>query len=261
MARVRVESGEQCPGAVALVLELATASPASRRRLERVPVLERLHSRLLVDAKHGVASCRRRDVKIADYTHLRPEFGIRTVQPETDVMRTNLLEREDAANLGLAQDEAGCSRQRGPKRVESPHASERQLAVCWAFARELDQLQPDEHGHRRRAARAPRVLERVELRPRPESLLPLANRALPATKCPRDRRVALTAPTEQHDLSALNQPRRAPPRPHDRLQLPASRCSQLERRGEDTWQSVQSDGPRPDGFNRFIPSRTSGAKY
>ena len=52
-----------------------------------------------------------------------------TVQPETDVMRTNLLVREDATNLGLAQDEMGCSRQRGPKRVESPHASERHASL------------------------------------------------------------------------------------------------------------------------------------
>ena len=107
-------------------------------------------------------------------------------------------------------------------------------AVSWAFAREFDQLQPDEHGYGGRAARTLIVLERCELRPRPESLLPLVDRVPLTTNRPRDRGIAPTAPSEKYDSSPLNQARHASSRPHDRLKLPAHRRSKLQRTRKGT---------------------------
>src|SRR5580658_302482 len=145
-----IEGGKKRPCAVTTIFELAAPRLAACGRLERVLVLESLHPRLFIDAKHHVTGSRFRQVDVADSADLRPKVGVGAMQPETYMVRTNLLHGEDAPNLGLAQQKAAYAEQRGTQRICRPHVSKRELALEGAITGELDQLEPNERRHRGR---------------------------------------------------------------------------------------------------------------
>ena len=90
--------------------------------VRRMSSLESLHG-LLVDA-HDHRALRRIEVEVADSLRLRQEVRVLAVQPLRDVMRTDLLEPEDAPDLAGAQAVAGLGRQNVGQRAVGPHVPE-----------------------------------------------------------------------------------------------------------------------------------------
>ena len=128
--------------------------------------------------------------------------------------------------------------------VERPDFAERQLALRWPVARELDELEAHEHRDRWRPARAHVVLESPDLRARRESRAPLADSVLRALARASDRGVAGPLSRQQNDPCALHTAAARAAGAHDPFERAALARVQLQAWETRTGHVLASDGPR-----------------
>lgn len=224
-----IEGGQQHLGAVSLVLVLVTDGAVVARDVRRVPPLEGLHG-LLVDADHDLA-CGWVQIEVADGLRLRQEVWIFRVQPLRHVVRTDLLEAKDPADLAGAEAIPGLGGQYVREPGVGPDVPEPHDLVIRPFAGQPHQLTPNRQRHRRRPTAARGIVQRFQRRHGLEPSLPLSHRARRPPHDAGDLLGPVAGIRQHHDPGALDDQVDVAPAPHELLEL----AQQVALNVESTW--------------------------